>query len=293
MTGCVLVVGDVADDVVVRPLAGATPASDTPARIEQHPGGSAANTAAWLGSLGVRVRFVGRVGAADVDRHRQALAAHGVDARLTADPERTTATIVLMLDEGGERSMYVDRGANVAPPDMPTDTWQDVSWLHLTGYSFFDPRVRPLAVSLLEKSTARGIPCSVDPSSTGFLRHVGRDAFRSWTRGAAVLFPNREEAEMLSGCSDAESAAATLARDYETVVVTCGDAGAVAAGRDGGTARVGAATARVVDTTGAGDAFAAGFLAARLAGGALTDCVKRGAQVAAGAVVRGGGRPGP
>ena len=88
----ILVVGDVVDDISVQPLAEVTPASDTPATIRMAPGGSAANVAAWLGSLGVPTRFVGRVGADAVERHAAALQAHGVDARLAADPELPTAT---------------------------------------------------------------------------------------------------------------------------------------------------------------------------------------------------------
>ena len=98
----ILVVGDVVDDISVQPLAEVTPASDTPATIRMAPGGSAANVAAWLGSLGVPTRFVGRVGADAVERHAAALQAHGVDVRLAADPELPTATILLQLDEVGD-----------------------------------------------------------------------------------------------------------------------------------------------------------------------------------------------
>jgi len=291
VTGHVLVVGDIADDIVVRPLATATPASDTPARIERHPGGSAANVAAWLGSIGGAVHFVGRVGAGDVIRHEQALRDQGVVATLTPDPVRPTGTIVLVLDEHGERSMYVDRGANAEPPDVPDEAWDGLAWLHLTGYSFFDPRVRPLASSLVDRAGALGVPWSVDPSSAAYLRHVGGDAFRSWTAGAAVLFPNHAEATLLSGGCDAAASAAALTRDHQTVVVTCGGAGAVAADRGGETAEARAVTADVVDTTGAGDAFAAGFLAARLAGDALADCLRSGSRAAARAITQLGGRP--
>ena len=291
MTRRVVVVGDIADDIVVRPLTDVTAASDTPARIERRPGGSAANTAAWLASLGVPVRFFGRVGATDAERHCEALAAQGVEACLTVDAVRPTATIVLMLDPRGERSMYVDRGANAEPPDVPADVCGDAGWLHLTGYSFFDPRVRTLASCLADRARACGVPWSLDPSSTAYLRRVGSDEFRSWADGAAMLFPNREEAAVLSGTSDVASAAAALARDHETVVVTCGGAGALAVTSAGETAHVDAAHAKVVDTTGAGDAFAAGFLAARLAGRALEDCLASGAHLAARAIAQVGGRP--
>ena len=76
----VLIVGDVIDDIVVTPLGKVTRDSDTTSHIRATPGGSAANQAAWLAVAGVSVRFVARVGAADVVRHRAELSAFGVDA---------------------------------------------------------------------------------------------------------------------------------------------------------------------------------------------------------------------
>lgn len=294
MSSAILVVGDVTEDIVVRPLATVTAASDTPARIAPAPGGSAANTAAWLGHLGVPVRFLGRVGSDDVDRHRDALRSHGVDARLAADPERPTARIVITLDRSGERSMYVDRGANagLTAADVTVDAWQDVGWLHLTGYSFFDPRVRPVVQNLVAHALACQVPWSIDPCSIAYLRDVGCDAFLAWTNGASVAFPNAAEAAALTGHADPDVMAAALTRYYDTVALTCGADGAVAATQSGQTARVRAPDADLVDSTGAGDAFAAGFLVAHIGGGTLPECLARGAAVAQQAVSCRGGRPG-
>ena len=110
--GSVLVVGDVVDDISVRALDDVTAASDTNAEIRLRPGGSAGNVSAWLGHLGTDAVFCGRVGADAVDRHTRALADCGVEPYLAGDPDRTTATIVLQLDREGERTMFVDRGAN-------------------------------------------------------------------------------------------------------------------------------------------------------------------------------------
>ena len=107
----VLVVGDLVDDISVRVLDDVTAASDTNAEIRLRPGGSAGNVAAWLGHLGADVVFCGRVGADAVDRHARALTEYGVEAHVAGDPG-TTATIVLQLDREGERTMFVDRGAN-------------------------------------------------------------------------------------------------------------------------------------------------------------------------------------
>ena len=95
----ILVVGDVVDDIGVRPLGTVNAASDTESEIRMTPGGSAANVAAWLGHLGSYARFVGKAGVDGVLRHVDALTAYGVDARITADPTLPTATIVLTLDD--------------------------------------------------------------------------------------------------------------------------------------------------------------------------------------------------
>src|SRR5688572_19869630 len=97
-TGAVVVMGDVIDDIVVQPLRPVEPDSDTPAGITARPGGSAGNTAAWLGSLGARVSFVGRVGSADADRHAALFRAAGVEPRLTPDPVLPTGAVVSIVE---------------------------------------------------------------------------------------------------------------------------------------------------------------------------------------------------
>ena len=148
-----LVVGDLVDDISVRVLDDVTEASDTNAEIRLRPGGSAGNVAAWLGRLGADAVFCGRVGADAVDRHVHALTDCGVETHVTGDPDRTTATIVLQLDREGERTMFVDRGANtgLVADDVPEEAWRDATWLHLTGYSFFDPGTRPVALDSLPR----------------------------------------------------------------------------------------------------------------------------------------------
>jgi sugar/nucleoside kinase (ribokinase family) len=262
----VLVVGDVVDDISVRPLTEVTPASDTPATIRMAPGGSAANVAAWLGSLGVATRFVGRVGADAVGRHAGALAAHGVDARLVGDPHLPTATILLQLDEVGERTMFVDRGANarLSSADVPDDAWDGVTWLHLTGYSFFDEGTRSAALGLVAQARARGAGVSIDPSTVSFLRACGGPTFLDWVDGADLAFPNLEEARVLVDARGPQIDLDGLAERFGGVVVTLGAMGAAYVGRapDGTPVReqVTAPRTAVEDTTGAGDAFAAGFL---------------------------------
>lgn len=271
----ILVVGDLVDDIGVRPLGTVNAASDTVSEIRMTAGGSAANVAAWLGHLGAPVRFVGRCGADAVDRHAAALAAYGVDARITGDPDLPTATIVLTLDDAADRTMYVDRAANTTLTDehVPDDVWDDVTWLHLTGYSFFDDGVRPVVLRLVEEARRRGAGVSIDPSSLGFLRAAGLDAVLDWLAGADLVLPNEDEQGFLQLSGDG-------------VVLTLGPRGATFAGHE-----VAALDADVVDTVGAGDAFAAGFLSSWTQQRDATSALRTGAETAARCVSARGARP--
>lgn len=286
----VLVVGDVIDDVVVRPRRPTSPDSDTPARIAACPGGSGANQAAWLGALGADVRFAGRVAAADADRHTAALRAHGVDARLSEDPDAPTGRIVIIAADG-RRDMYTDRGANLnlTAADLPDDLLDGVALLHLSGYSLFDPSVRSAVLDL--RARAPGVRLSVDPASAAFLADVGPDRFRTWTAGAHLVFPNLAEARLLTGTNTAEEAATALTETYGTAAVTLGPHGALVATPDGTRVRLPAAPAPVVDPTGAGDAFTAGFLTAHLTGAGLEACTRTALAAASRAVASPGARP--
>ncbi len=296
----VLVVGDVIDDVIVRPRGAVRPDTDTPADITASPGGSGANQAAWLAHAGVRTRFTGRVGAADVARHTAALTAVGVEAVLVGDRERPTGTIVILVD-GGSRTMLSDRGANVGlvAEDLPDALLDGVGVLLLSGYALFDAGVRAAVTDLARRARAVGAAIAVDPASSGFLADVGADAFLGWLDRLGpvdLLLPNRSEAQLLAaatgvpGTAPVESQAAALRAHAAVVAVKLGSDGALLATAEG-TASVPAAPAEVLDPTGAGDAFAAGLLAARAAGADPLAAARAGCALAARAVALTGARP--
>lgn len=290
-----IVVGDVMNDVVVRALGPAEVGSDTDSEIRWSPGGSGANLAAWLAHLGVPVRFYGRAGAADVQEHVAALRRWGVDAHLAADPELPTGNIVVLVARDGERSMFTDRGANrrLGAGDLPRDL-DGVALLHVSGYTLFASPGRGAARRLMADAVRRSIPLSCDPSSESYLRRMGCEEFLSLTAGVGTIFPNAPEARVLAertGRLDDEEAAQSLTAHYPTVVVKLGHRGALLARRDEAPVHVAASAAEVVDTTGAGDAFSAGFLAATLGGASPLDAVRGGLEASALAVGHLGGRP--
>ena len=265
MTPPVLVVGDVAtDDVVV--LAGEpAPGSDRPASISTRGGGAAANVAAHLARLGVPVRLAGCVGEDPSGAGLAAeLAGAGVRLELRTVPGVPTGTVVSLVERDGQRSMLADRGANLelAPGDLVPPPHG--GHLYVSGYTLLHPRPREAGLHALRAAAGAGCTISVDPASSVPLAHYGVDRWLADTAATTLLLPNAEEARLLTGCRDAEDAAKALAARYPVVAVKLGPDGALWASGDVLVHRPARPT-EVVDTTGAGDAFAAGLLAAWLA----------------------------
>jgi sugar/nucleoside kinase (ribokinase family) len=288
----VLIVGDVIDDIVVTPLGHVTRDSDTTSRILVTPGGSAANQAAWLAVSGVHVRFVARVGAADVARHGAELAAFGVDAELIADSDAPTGTIVVMLDADGSRTMYTDRGANqhLNAADLPLSLLEGVDMLHVNGYALFSESPRSAVVALIDEARRRGIAVTADPSSSAYLEELGASTFLACTRGAAVCLPNLDEGRVLTGKTEPRDVLGSLLERYAVVALKLGHEG-VLVGEGKSVELIPAVSSSAIDPTGAGDAFCAGFLASWLDGDSAVDAATAGSLLAARAVAAQGGRP--
>jgi ribokinase len=292
----VLVLGDVMTDVVARVAGPPVPATDTPARIAIRPGGSAANTAAWLAALGVPATLVGRVGDDDAGRAAvAALRAAGVTPHVTVAPGAATGACVVLVDPAGERTMLPDAGANalLEPADLPAQAFAAGGHLHVSGYALARESTRPAAVAALERARRAGMTTSVDPASAAPLAPAGGAAVRAAAREADVVIATPDEAEALHGARDPGAAAEALLADHAEVVLKLGAAGALWRDRAGREARAPAAVppGPVVDSTGAGDAFAAAWLAARRKGRAPADALAEACRTAALAVTRPGARP--
>jgi sugar/nucleoside kinase (ribokinase family) len=263
--------------------------SDRRAKIVQRPGGSAATQAVWLARLGMSVDFVGRVGAADHAAETELLRRFGVEPHLAADPSRETGRLIAIVDPTGERSFLTDRGANDAleAADIPDALIDRADHIHISGYSLFAHSPREAVLRVMHRAVR---PVSVDPGSAEFLREVGAANFLGWTAGAAMLFPNSEEAAVLAGTDDAEAQGERLAQFYPLVAIKRGAAGCEA-WRGTERWRLRAPAVEVVDTTGAGDAFVAAFLAARLNGEAIEASLRHAVAAGSAATEFLGGRP--
>jgi len=290
----ILVVGDVMMDILVRPEGPLIAGGDRWARIEARAGGSAANTACWLAAEGAAVLMAGRVGCADHAEHARSLHAHGVAAVLAADPEVPTGTTVTVVSPDGERSFLTDRGANdrLCPADLGDDLLDGTALVHVSGYALFRAGPREAVLGLLDAVRRRSIPLSVDAPSHSVVAAIGAERFLKCIAGAAWLFANEAEAAALSGATEPEAQLAGLAEHAATVVLKRGASGAIAQ-RGGERFSVAAPATVPQDTTGAGDAFVAGMLAASLGGASMPAGLGRAAALGSAATTILGGRPKP
>ena len=285
-----LVLGDLALDVALAPSRPLQRGTDVPGAVRLHQGGSAANTARWLARLGTRTTLVCAVGRDGAGRALvAALRADGVLVRAVRPTGAPTARIGMLVDPAtGERSFVADRGAAdlLRPADLEATWFQGVGVLHLPAYSLLGTPLGAAGRAAVVRARAAGAQVSMDLSSSGPLLAGGRAAAHALAREVApdLLFTNQAEAAAFLGRPDP----ARLLDFAPVAVVKRGAGGATLLIRGPGGAmapcvRLEVATRAFVaaDTTGAGDAFDAGFLASWLAaGGATTPVVLRRAVVA-------------
>jgi len=239
--------GDLLLDVIVRLEGPIAEDTDTYGRTRVGAGGQAANVAAWVVALGGSARFLGK-------RARdpaglllaEELAGRGVELA-GPEVEAGTGTVVSIATPDGARTMLSDRGVSTAfSPDELDTAWLDgCEWLHVPGYSLVRSPLRETALA----AAGSGTRISVDLSSTAAVEEMGVGPFRETLEavGPEVVFANEAEADLLG----------TLTAPI--VVVKRGADGSVVRTAEGET-ELPSLDVEVLDTTGAGDAFAAGFL---------------------------------
>lgn len=259
-------------------------------------GGSAANTVAGVAALGLKAGFIGRVAPdqlGDVFRHD--IRALGVHFDTPAGPpEPATARCLILVTPDAQRTMNTFLGASqhLAADDIDAELIRSAAILYLEGY-LWDPEA-PRAAMRAAIETARDAGRKVAFTlSDGFCVDRHRDDFRKLIEGGKIdiLFANEDEACSLTCTDTFEAAAEWLEGKAEIVVVTRSEKGAVVLAGGERHAVPAAPVEHIVDTTGAGDLFAAGFLAGLGHGRDLADCARMGAIAAAEVISHYGARP--
>jgi len=287
----ILCIGDLALDVISQLKEPINYGNDTASRISSHPGGQAANVATWITRTHSKAQLVARVGndpvgfalISDLDKY-------GVEHMNLMHSGRPTGVVVILVDANGERTMFPDNGANADLEVSDLPPLDDVDGVYVSGYALLDFRSRDAVLSMITKIKAAGKPIYFDPTTTGAMKIVSRDEVLSWVKLMDGILLNSEEALYLGDAKDVETAEKNLTAYTPLVVIKLGSRGAMAVYKDT-IAKVSAVTTNVVDTTGAGDSFAAGFIPKWLETNDLQAALSAGTALAAKCVATVGARP--
>lgn len=286
-------VGDIMQDVSAVVSAPIYWGSDTVATVRSQGGGSAANVACWSAKSGFPTMMVGRVGSDFVGENLiRELEQYNIQTHIARDPKHRTGTVVLIVDGSGERTMFPDPGANtfLEVDDLPELHPDDV--LFISGYAFLYEVTSLATQELVRRAKEMKLRIAVDPGSAGYIATGAQEQLIDlMLRSADVILANEDEARVMTGKADNWDACEALAERVGTAVVKVGARGAIAISGGERFEQPAEVVPLVVDTTGAGDAFAGGFLPTWAAGGSIQEALHAGVMTATTCVGLIGARP--
>ena len=288
----VLCLGDIMLDVTAVVGAPIKQGVETRAVISTQGGGAAANVASWLAVKNTPAFLIARVGDdAAGQTVLSELDQYGVEHSGRVIEGAKTGIVIALVDALGERTMFPDSGANsgLGLSDLPP--LDGFTAVYLSGYPLVNPKSRDGALEILKVVKSAGLPVIFDPSTVGVLLEVGLNQVREWLTLVDVVILNEEESHFLTGFRNPIEAASDLLSLTPVVVIKRGSNGALAQARNQDLVQIPAIDAHVIDTTGAGDAFAAGFIQVWADNGDLIDALHNGAAFAAECVALIGSRP--
>ncbi|SDI75766.1 Sugar or nucleoside kinase, ribokinase family [Frankineae bacterium MT45] len=282
-SGVLVSVGDLVEDIVVWPGREVQRGTDNEAAVYRSRGGSAANVASFAADL-VPSRFIGCVGEDAAGQMLvNELSERGVDVRVQR--RGRSGTIVVIVDADGERTMFPDRAAAGQLFEVSEMWLVSAGCLHVPAYGFATEPTAGSVRRLIDSARRRSVPVSVDASSTGMIADYGVERFRQLLDAVQpqLLFANMDEAALLDLASDRFSATTTVVKD--------GAGPTVVRPVFGDELRIPVPPlVGVRDSTGAGDAFAAGFLSAWLGRSDLAECARFGHALARSVLLTPGAR---
>jgi sugar/nucleoside kinase (ribokinase family) len=261
-------------------------------------GGSAANSMAGIAAMGGKAAFVGQVAAdqlGDIFRHdMRALGVRFDTPALNSGDPLPTGRCLILVTPDAQRTMNTCPGAShrLAPQSLDADLIASAAILYLEGYLWGPELPRQAMHRAIDIARAAGRQVAFTLSESVCIAGR-REGFTAMIErgGIDLLFSNEDEAIQLTGARDLGEALAILASKVPTLVITRGAEGALALDQGEGIEVPAAPVAKVVDTTGAGDLFAAGFLVARARGHGLRKCLETGSIAAAEIISHFGARP--
>ena len=269
-------IGDLIEDVVVWLNGELNIGSDTDSVIVRTRGGSAANVAMFGALTGTPSRFIGQVGSDNLGEQLCAsLRGSGVDVCTVA--EGRTGSIVVLVQPNGERTFLTDRGVASALSVFNASHLTGLSIVHVPTYSLAQDPLATTAIQYMQAARTAGALISIDASSTAVLRDFGVDRYAALIAsiGPDVFLCNSDEAELLNidSAHPIPGAELTVIKRGALPVTAVTAAGAV-------TEIATPPVANIVDTTGAGDAFAAGFLPTYSSTRNIEDSIRNGNLIA-------------
>jgi len=288
----ILCIGDIMLDVTAvigKPI---TEGLETRATISTQGGGAAANVASWLASHKTSAFLVARVG--DDAAGKTVLAeldSFGVEHTKSVIQGANTGVVIVIVGRDGERTMFPDSGANAGLSLKDIPDLSQFTAVYISGYSLINPESRSGVLEIIEAAKTAKLPIIFDPATVGVLMEVGIAKVSEWISLVDALILNEEEAQFISGKANPVEAAGELIKHVQTVVIKRGSNGALGQSRDRDLIQISAHPTSVVNTTGAGDAFAAGFIQVWASNGDLYDALESGAALAAKCVALISARP--
>lgn len=290
----VLSIGDIMLDIYIEEPSKLHRDTDTAGRTHLKWGGSAANFAVWAARLGMEVAISGRVGRDFVGEAAAAdFAKEGVRPLLAIDGLLPTGTVAIRSRGASGRDMVCDRKANMAycPDDLPVESIKVARWVQISGYTVIEQAPRAAVRQAIELAAASGAAIGVDPGSCSLIGDLGIAKFMEAVEGATAIFPNLQEAALITGSKNPDEMAARLLEHFPMAVVKMGPEGALYASRKGAKGHARGIKAEAVDVNGAGDSFAAAFSAEYLSGADIARATEAGCALAALVVSKRGARP--